>query len=615
MQTRDDRSTLNDKVIGLQKKWNDICRLHQRQLFPKLDISQTRHGMSFESNRFSLDHERSGEEPSSVTGEKSVIIANPCLSRDLQKNLNNRQISEISDTHTDNFRSKIVGVEAKSLRIHSDELLPSPQISVTTDLGLGTLYASSSEQKRKVSELESQKVSIQHLTCSTNPTEFTRPSNNNLGQARGGFPGLNAGRPLDMREFKSLWNALNEKVSWQGKATSSIVETILRCRNGGGRGPRSSNSRGDIWLTFLGHDMIGKRKISLALAELMCGSRENLISVDFGAQDRDRRVSSLFDCRGLDGYDERLRGQTVVDYIAGELRKKPTSVVLLENVDKADVRAKSCLSEALRTGKFPDSHGRQITINNTIFVTTSKNKNVDKTSNVDGDEQTEFSEERILTAKNCQMQITVGGYTSDVNKHNDMNVRITTAGGTSNLSLSKKRKFDDETEKRETNSEMQKKNASPMSFLDLNIPVEEFEEGSNDGDCDSDSISEGSETWLDEFLEQVDEKVIFKPYDFDEAAEKLVKEINLQFRRVFGKEVILEIDYKIVVQILAAKWLSEKNRAMEEWVELVLHRSFVEAEQKFQMGSGSVMKLVCKEDGVVEEQAAGVLLPARIKLN
>ncbi|XP_038894108.1 protein SMAX1-LIKE 6 [Benincasa hispida] len=621
--TRDDGSALSDKITGLQKKWNDICRLHQRQMFPKLDISHTRHGVSFESTRFALDHERSGEEPSSVTAER-FVIGNPCLSRDLQNNLNTkqaRQTSEISDSHTDNFQSNIVigpspgddeslCIFSKSVvpkgHLHSDNPLPSSLISVTTDLGLGTLYASASENKRKVADLESKKVHIQHLTGS-NPTEYSRPSNNSPGQSPG-FSDQNAGRGLDMREFKSLWNALNEKVSWQGKATSSIVETILRCRTGGGR-RRSSNSRGDIWLTFLGPDMMGKRKISLALAELMFGSRENLISVDFGSQDRDRRSNSLFDCQGLNGYDERFRGQTVVDYVAGELRKKPSSVVLLENVDKADVRAKSCLSQAITTGKFPDSHGRQFTINNTIFVTTLMNKTVKKISNLDGDEQTEFSEERILAARNYQMQILVQGFASDVSKCNDTNVRIMCAPrGSSNLSLLKRRKLDDES------TELKKASSSSMSLLDLNLPLEEVEDGSNDGDCDSDSVSEGSEAWLDEFLEEVDEKVMFKPYDFDEAAEKLVKEINLQFRRVFGSEVILEIDYKIIVQIIAANWVSEKKRAMEEWLELVLHRSFVEAEHKYQMGTGSVMKLVCKEDCVVEGQAAGILLPAKIKL-
>ncbi|KAG7036989.1 Protein SMAX1-LIKE 7 [Cucurbita argyrosperma subsp. argyrosperma] len=590
--TSDDTSTLSDKLIGLQKKWNDICRLHQTQRFPKLDISHTRHGMVLESTRVALDHDRSGEEPSSVTGGRSVST-NPRLSRDLH-NKQGRQISEISDTHTDSFRPRTVVSERC---LHSDKLLPSPVFSVTTDLGLGSLYASAGENKRKVSELESR-------------TEC-RPSNDNPGQSLG-CSDLNAGRrPVDMREFKPLWNALIEKVSWQGKAISSIIETILRCRSGSGR-RRCSSSRQDIWLTFLGPDMIGKRKISLALAELMFGSKENLITVDFGSQDRDRQPNSLFDCEGLDGYDERFRGQTVVDYVAGELRKKPSSVVLLENVDKADVRAKSCLSQAITTGKFPDSHGRQITINNTIFVTTSRNKNVDKTFDV----QTEFSEERILTAKNCQMQLLVGGFSSDVNEHNDMNVRITSARGGSNLS--KKRKLHESTS-RKTNSELQKKASSSKSFLDLNLPVEEVEEEEeeepNNSDSDSDSISEGSETWLDEFLEQVDEKVMFKPYDFDEAAEKLVKEIRLQFERVFGSKVVLEIEYEIVVQILAAKWVSEKKGAMEEWVELVLHRSFVEAEQKYQMGSGSVIKLVCKQDGVVEEQAAGVVLPATINLN
>ncbi|KAG7019129.1 Protein SMAX1-LIKE 6, partial [Cucurbita argyrosperma subsp. argyrosperma] len=581
----DAKSKEHDKVIGLQKKWNDICRLHRKQLFPKLGVSETRHGMSFEPSRFALDHERSGEESLSIT-------ANPCLAKDLHNNFDtnpSRLISEIPDIRTDIIESKSVGPNG---RLHS----------VTTDLGLGTLYASVNENKRKVAEQENQKV-VHHLTGS-NPAEFSRRCVDNPRQSPG-FSDLNPGYPLDIREFKSLWNALNEKVSWQGKATSCIVETVLRCRAGCGR-HRSSNSRGNIWLTFLGPDIIGKRRISLALAELLFGSYENIISVDFGSQDGDRRRNSLFDCKGFDGYNEQFRGQTVVDYVAAELRKKSSSVVVLENVDKADIRARSFLSEAITTGKFPDSHGRETTINNTIFVMTLTNEKFEKTE----DEKTEFSEERILAARNCQLQILVRGCTSDVSSCNDMNVRITSAPrGTSSLSL-KKRKLDDESTEREAGSEMPKKSSSSsssMSFLDLNLPVEEAEE---DGDCDSDSVSESSEGWLDEFLERVDERVVFEPYDFKGAAERVVKEIGLQFRRVFGSEVVLEIEYDVIVRIVAAKWVSEKKRVMEEWVEMVLHRSFVEAERRYQMGPGFVMKLVCKE-----EQADGILLPSIIELN
>ena len=84
-----------------------------------------------------------------------------------------------------------------------------------------------------------------------------------------------------------------------------------------------------------------------------------------------------------------------MDYIAGELSKKLHSVCLY-------CKCRRSLLQAVRKGNFPDSHGRAISIHNTIFIAAST---VCKGSgSLVSDESKMFSEERILEAKSCQMQ-------------------------------------------------------------------------------------------------------------------------------------------------------------------------------------------------------------------
>ena len=88
-------------------------------------------------------------------------------------------------------------------------------------------------------------------------------------------------------------------------------------------------------------DLIGlvrtKKKIALALAEKLHGSQEHFISMDLSSQDGMINSNTIFGLWGMNGYDIKFRGKTLVDCLAEELTKKPLSIAFLENVDKADV--------------------------------------------------------------------------------------------------------------------------------------------------------------------------------------------------------------------------------------------------------------------------------------
>ncbi|KDP34836.1 hypothetical protein JCGZ_11198 [Jatropha curcas] len=637
--TKNDGTTLNEKILGLQKKWNGICQqLHHAQPFSNFDISQSRPQASMaEGFPYVADRKERSSSSSSCSRDSSLNenqYANLGLGihMDLQNffpSKYNIPLPVASEAENVNYRLKLLKEASKSQQKEKDGPLFTPLTlpyinlptdhpsslsvtSVTTDLGLGTLYASSSQKPNK-SKLSDYKEHFQHLT-GFNSSGFGASESTHKIKLSSSCSNPSVGGHLDLRDYKSIREALLKRVGWQEEAISAISQAICQCKAGYGRN-HGSIARGDIWLSFLGPDKVGKRRIASILAEIVFGSHENLIPVDLSFHDGGRPSETVFGCQELNDYDAKFRGKTVVDYIAMELSKKPHSVVLLENVDKADFLVQTSLSKAVRTGKFPNSLGREISINNMIFVTTSTivKDNVNLSSLK---EHIKLSEESIIGAKSWQMQILIEHVTEGASKRNEMSVKVSRKA-TTIASLVNKRKLDRITSstEQEFNYEARKRASKVWgSSLDLNLPVEGMEENTDSGICDSDSISENSEAWLEDFFDQIDEKVLFKPFDFDALAEKIVSEINIQFQKVFGLEMLLEIDDEAMLQMLAASWSSDVNRAMEDWVERVLGRGFVEARQKYHVTVPYVVKLVTCKGVSVEERAPGICLPARINL-
>ncbi|PSS14201.1 Protein SMAX1-LIKE like [Actinidia chinensis var. chinensis] len=629
VKAKDDGTVVNAKLTGLGRKWNDICqRLHPIRPFCA-DISQSSSQIQHvEGFQFVADRNRSRSKDSSSNGSGSSNLISsapmdlPKVSP-LKQTIVSRVASEAEITHLQP-RLSVEASQSCQLEMETpwpptypvhglrpDLTSPSSVTSVTTDLGLGTLYAVPGRETGKLKIQDHQ--SRHHYFSGSVTAEFVgfseNASNHIASSPSCSIPEL--GGQVDPNDFKTLWRVLTEKVSRQGKAACTVSETIYRCRTGHGR-LRGSNRRGDIWLSFLGYDKVGKTRTAAALAEIMFSTRESLISVDLSPEDGIRCSNSIFNSRDLSSYDVKFRGKTVVDYIAEELSKKPKSVVLLENVDKADLPSQRSLSQAIRTGKFPDSHGREISVNNAIFVTTSNTTNKEKFSG----KGVEFSEDRILGAKRCQMQVSVGCRAGDFTKTNGMNVSVVAKKESSKLISGNKRKLidmNDSAELDKTSETLKRAHKASSSFLDLNLPVEEEEDDC--GDCYSDSNSENSDVWLEDFFGQVDEKVVFEPFDFDALAEELLEAINRSFQKMFGSDITLQIEEEVMVEMLAAAWLSDRKRVVEEWVERVLGKSFTEAQQRYHLTAQSVVKLVTCEGLFVEEQACGVCLPARIILN
>lgn len=564
IEAKDHGGVFNALVAGLQRKWNDIChRLHHNQQ----NNTQITAGVPF-PHHFSSDPKRA-EISGKVSTQERFRNLSPSDQRDFQK----MQHIQLVSSEADNGLPQKPPVDFfATTKLASTS--SSTTTSITTDLGLGTIYVSPDLEPNP----HDHKARIQNF-CGSGSAEVDEMSTNSYE-----------------KDYKALYRALADKVGDQDGSIRAISQTISRCRSGNGIRHGSSHRR-DIWLMFSGSDRVGKKKISTALAEVVFGSRESLIAVDLNFENQIRHPSSIFDRQSVNFCDLSFRGKTITDFIAEELSKKPRSLILLEHIDKADSVTQDNLSQAIRTGKLSDSRGRETRITDAIFVTTSSSsKEADLLS---------YSEERILNAKAFQMRISVESATEP---RSSSILLSPTQSTCRNPTISNKRKLI-ETGDFEIMVPAVKKS---KSCFDLNLPVEETEESEN---SENESVSETKEVWLEEFLDQVDEKVVFDPFDFDSNAETILKEIGICFQKSFGSNYALEIENEVMVQILASRWLSDRKDAIRDWIDTVIFTGFMESKQKHQIeieNESSRVKLVAVEGVSVEDDGICVYLPSRI---
>jgi hypothetical protein len=618
VQTKDDGVVLSAKVTGVQKKWDNICqRLHQTQRFPEANTFPTLLGFRIVEDKKENTDNHSSNNTDASSSETNCVNVDSSTSMDVQK-IATLQSGDpfpvVSKAKNESLLSKQWEQPSKAEDLESGGLnspcslsnssvgdgsgtSPRSATSVTTDLGLGICSSPTSDKPKKSINKNIVELPQEFSGCFSADVDVVNGNISNHLTQSSSCSSPDYGGQFGPREFKTLF---------------VISQTIACCQTRSEK-RHVASLRTDIWFNFIGPDRFGKKKIALALAEILYRSQDHFICMDLSSQDEMIHSNSIFDCQEMNGYDVKFRGKTLVDYLAGELSKKPWSVVFLENVDKADVPAQNILSQAIRTGKLSDSHGREISINNAMFVTTStfsKGKNL----RTFGREPSNYSEERILGAKGWSMQIRIGHAFGDNTKGQNISVSDTMRKDISSPTLFNKRKLigGNESLGQPEISEMAKRaHMTSTRYLDLNLPAEENEvRDTDDGNSDNNSISENSKAWLQDFFDQVDETVVFKPFDFDALAEILLKEIKKSFHKIVGSDCLLEIDSNVMDQLLAAACISDRNRVVEDWVERVLSRAFAEVPNRYSLTAHSIVKLA-----TLEELEPGVCLPPRIILN
>lgn len=168
---------------------------------------------------------------------------------------------------------------------------------------------------------------------------------------------------LTEEESKRLMNLeeeLKKRVIGQDEAVSAVARAIKRARAG------LKDSKKPIGtFMFLGPTGVGKTELSKALAEKMFGNESMLIRIDMSEYMEKINVSRLIgSAPGYVGYEEG--GQ-----LTEKVRRKPYSVVLFDEIEKAHPDVFNLLLQVLDDGQLTDSHGRTVSFKNTIIIMTS----------------------------------------------------------------------------------------------------------------------------------------------------------------------------------------------------------------------------------------------------
>ena len=164
----------------------------------------------------------------------------------------------------------------------------------------------------------------------------------------------------ESERLKGLEEALHRRVVGQDAAVSAIARAIRRARTGLKDPRRPVGS-----FVFLGPTGIGKTELSRALAELLYGSEDAMIRLDMSEYMEKQSVSRLVGSPpGYVGYDDA--GQ-----LTEKVRRKPYSVVLFDEIEKAHPDVLNLLLQILEDGRLTDSHGHTVNFSSTVVIMTS----------------------------------------------------------------------------------------------------------------------------------------------------------------------------------------------------------------------------------------------------
>jgi len=164
----------------------------------------------------------------------------------------------------------------------------------------------------------------------------------------------------ESRRLLEMEQEIHQRVVSQDEAISAIARALRRSRSGLKDPRRPVGS-----FLFLGPTGVGKTLLAKALAEFMFGSEEALIQIDMSEFMEKFAVSRLVGAPpGYVGYDEG--GQ-----LTEKVRRRPYSVVLFDEIEKAHSEIFNILLQIMEDGKLTDAYGRAIDFRNTILVMTS----------------------------------------------------------------------------------------------------------------------------------------------------------------------------------------------------------------------------------------------------
>ena len=165
----------------------------------------------------------------------------------------------------------------------------------------------------------------------------------------------------DIERLKDMGHRLQTKVIGQDKAVEAVAKAIRRNRAGFDEGNRPIGS-----FLFVGPTGVGKTELAKQLALDMFGTKDAIIRLDMSEYSDRTSVSKLIGTTaGYVGYDDN--NNTLTERV----RRNPYSIVLLDEIEKADPQVITLLLQVLDDGRLTDGQGNTVNFKNTVIIATS----------------------------------------------------------------------------------------------------------------------------------------------------------------------------------------------------------------------------------------------------
>lgn len=277
-----------------------------------------------------------------------------------------REIAELSDKRSDlkaqwTSEKEVVNSIHKIRKDIENLKLEAEQAERVSDFGkvAEIRYGKIKEAEEKLSEMEKKWDAIKAKGSQMLKEEVDREDIARVVSRWTGIP-VNKMLQGEKEKLLSLEDELHKRVIGQNEAIEAVADAIRRSRAGLQDTKRPLGS-----FIFMGTTGVGKTEVAKALAEYLFNSENNMIRIDMSEYQEKHSISRLIGAPpGYVGYDEG--GQ-----LTEAVRRKPYSVILLDEIEKAHADVFNILLQVLDDGRLTDSKGRVVNFKNTIIIMTS----------------------------------------------------------------------------------------------------------------------------------------------------------------------------------------------------------------------------------------------------
>ena len=326
--------------------------------------------LEIESNPIELEELKKEIQKREIEREaikKELLSATPKEKESLEKRekIINRELAEYNEkantfsvrwnTEKEAINSiKTLKEEIEKQRYLLENLLKDGDLQKVAEIKYGTLpdlFAKLKKQENKIVRLQKQNPILKQ---EIGPEEISRVVSR--------WTGIPVTRLLESESFKleNMEKELGKRVVDQEQAIKAVSNAIRRSRAGISEEGRPLGS-----FMFLGPTGVGKTETAKALAEFLFNDEDAMIRVDMSEYMEKFDVSKMIGSPpGYVGYDE---GGQLTD----KVRRRPYSVILLDEVEKAHSEVFNILLQVLEDGRLTDSKGRLVSFKNTILIMTS----------------------------------------------------------------------------------------------------------------------------------------------------------------------------------------------------------------------------------------------------